>query len=118
MKKQREVTVLEDMARDCARLLDEKKADDIVLMDLKEVNSYLDMFLITTGNSIIHCRALAKEVQRFFKEKGYRERAKTNYDSGWIVLDYNYIVIHIFTREMRDYYQLERLWADAELISF
>lgn len=106
------------IAKDCARLLDEKKAKDIILLNLMKINSYLDYFLICTANSHIHCRSLAKEAQKFFHESGIHERSKSNLDSDWIVLDYNEIVIHIFTQEMREYYQLERLWADAGLIRY
>lgn len=102
-----------DAAKRCAAALSEKKGEDIILLDLKEVNSYLDYFLIATGNSLLHCRALAKEVQRFMHETGLPERTRPKLDSGWIVLDYNEIVVHVFTRELRDYYQLEYLWADS-----
>jgi len=104
------------IAKECARLLDEKKARDICVMDLMRVNSYLDYFIIATGNSAIHCRALAREAQGYLRSIGLHERAKPSLESPWIVLDYSEIVIHIFTQEMRDYYQLEKLWADAERI--
>ncbi|TAL32941.1 MAG: ribosome silencing factor [Spirochaetes bacterium] len=107
-----------DMARRCARALEEKKAEEIVLMNLMGVNSFLDYFLIATANSIMHARALARETQRYFGERGIRERNRPIMDSPWIVLDYSEIVVHIFTREGRDYYQLERLWADAEHLAF
>ncbi len=120
MKKNGEIGTADiiSLACECARMLQDKKADDTLLIDLMRINSYLDYFIITTGNSFIHCRALAREVQKFFGIKGLKERIKPRLDSSWIVLDYNEIVIHIFTREMRDYYQLEKLWADAERINF
>jgi ribosome-associated protein len=105
-------------AKDCARLFDERKAKDIILLNLMKINSYLDYFLISTANSHMHCRSLAKEAQKFFHASGISERSKSNLDSGWIVLDYNEIVIHVFTQEMREYYQLEKLWADAEQIKY
>ena len=107
-----------DIAIACARLLDEKKASDIIIMDLKNINSYLDYFIISTGNSFIHCRSLGREIQKFLKTIGYKEWTKSKLDSEWILLDYNEVVIHIFTKAMRDYYQLEKLWADANLIEF
>ncbi len=106
------------IARDCAKLLDEKKAADVLLINLMPIHSYLDYFIICTGNSLIHCRALAREAQKYFHEAGIPERSKPVLDSAWVVLDYNEIVVHIFTREMREYYLLEKLWADAESIGF
>jgi len=105
---------IQNVARGCAAFLEEKKGRDILLLDLRRVNSYLDYFLIATGNSLIHCRSLAREAQKFLDVNGLKERTRSKLDTGWIVLDYNELVIHIFTEETRDYYQLEKLWADAE----
>ncbi len=107
-----------DISRRCARILDEKKARNTVIMDLRAVNSYLDYFLITTGNSRLHCRALARELEKFIRAEGMRERSRPEFDTGWIILDFNEILVHIFTEEMREYYQLEKLWGDAERISY
>lgn len=105
-----------NIAKQCAERIKEKKGKDILILDLRKVNSYLEYFIIATGNSQIHCNALAKDLSDFMdslKLKGYR---KPIFDSGWIALDYNEIVIHIFNEDLRNYYQLERLWADAEII--
>ncbi len=107
-----------ETARKCARMMSEKKAKDIVLMDLRRVNNYLDYFLLATGNSVIHCRSLAKEVQKALAMSNVKSRNKSNLDSEWIVLDYNEIVVHIFTQETRDFYQLEKLWGDATVMSY
>ena len=107
-----------ELSRGCARLLDEKKATDIILLDLREINSYLDFFIICTGNSLIHCKALAKEAQVYFKKAGLKEKNKPNMLSPWIAIDYDEIVVHIFTEETRTYYQLEKLWADAKILDY
>ncbi len=107
-----------EISRKCARVLDEKKGSDIIILDLRDVNSYLDYFIITTGNSRIHCRALARELERFGHSEELRQRNKPDYDSGWIILDFNELIIHIFTQEMREYYQLEKLWGDAARIEY
>lgn len=106
------------MAKECARILVGKKASDVLLMDLKRINSYLDYFIIATGNSHIHCTALAKETQKYFSKINYTGISKSRLDTGWIALDYNEIIVHIFTRELRDYYQLERLWGDSDFITY
>lgn len=102
----------------CAKTLDEKKSEDILLIDLKEVNSYLDLFLIATGSSQVHCRGLYRELSKKMHELNFRERNKPDLDSSWIIMDYDELVIHIFTREKREYYRLEHLWADAERINY
>ena len=104
------------IAGECRKMLIDKKAGNVLVIDLKNINSYLDFFIIATGNSFIHGRSLAKEVQRFFKDNKFAERTKTRLDTGWIALDYSEIVVHIFVQELRDYYQLEKLWADADFI--
>lgn len=103
--------------RNSALLLSEKKGVDVIMMDLREVNSYLDYFLIVTGNSRIHCRALAREMERFIHAQGLRLRNRPDYESGWIILDFSELIVHVFTSEMRDYYKLEKLWGDARRIS-
>ena len=107
-----------EISRRCARVLEEKKGADTIILDLTGVNSYLDYFVITTGNSHIHCRALARELEKFFYTQGLRQRNRPDHESGWILLDFNEIIVHIFTREMREYYQLERLWGDAKKIMY
>jgi ribosome-associated protein len=104
--------------RECARVIDEKKGADIVFLDLRGVNSYLDYFLIATGNSRVHCRSLARELEKLVRARGLRTRSKPDYDSEWIILDFNELIVHIFTRDARDYYQLEKLWGDAKRIAF
>jgi ribosome-associated protein len=106
------------LSRECAKLLDEKKSEDIVLLDLRSVNSYLDYFLIATGNSQMHCRSLYRELSKYMDSVNIRERNKPDLNSEWIVVDYNELIVHIFTSEMRDYYQLEKLWGDADKIQF
>jgi len=118
LKKKFEENEIIDIAKNCAKVLAGKKAEDILLMDLREINSYLDYFIICTGNSHIHCTALAKEIQKYFKEINFKGLANPRLDTGWIALDYNEIVVHIFTGELRDYYQLERLWGDADFIAY
>ncbi len=103
---------------DCIELFDMKKGGNPLFMDLRGVNSYLDFFVIVTGNSQLHCRALAKEAGRFLTEKGLREKGKPDYNSPWIILDHGDLIVHVFLEEARSYYNLERLWADAEIIRF
>ena len=103
-----------DLLEGCRRILDEKKADSTVVLNLAAVNPYFEYFVITTGSSMIHCKALARDLGNHFDELGLKERSRPDLDSTWIILDYDDIIVHIFTEETRQYYQLEKLWADAE----
>ncbi|HNR87558.1 MAG TPA: ribosome silencing factor [Spirochaetota bacterium] len=108
---------LADCARSCAGVLDQKKANDIIVLNLKGVNSAFDYFVIATAQSHLHCRALAKELQRHLHSLGMVQRGKPDLDTGWVLLDFNEIIVHVFIQEQREYYQLEKLWADAERIT-
>lgn len=101
-----------NLIRDCKSLLEEKKADNVVALDLMDVNSYLDYFVIATANSRLHSRSLAAELQNFLRGKLVL-RYMPEIDTGWIVLDYNEVIFHLFLQEEREYYNLEKLWADA-----
>ncbi|HOW82800.1 MAG TPA: ribosome silencing factor [Spirochaetota bacterium] len=116
-KKTRE-QVMREVAASCAAFIEEKKAQSTLVLDLREVNSYLDYFIITTGSSMVHCRALSRDIRKYMAAMGYKQRNRPETESGWIVMDFDEIVIHIFTEQLREYYQLERLWADAKKIPF
>lgn len=112
-------TAIDDRGRlavECGRFLEDKKGRDVMVMDLRPVNSYLDYFVIVTGNSHIHCRAMARDIRDFLLERGCRERGRASLETDWIVLDFNDLIIHIFTEEPRGYYALEKLWADAPVL--
>jgi len=96
---------------DCCNLLNDQKAEDTVCLDITKYNTYFDYFIIATGSSKIHCRSLAKHVRELFVKSGYKERSKPDLNSPWIILDFDEFIIHIFTKETREYYQLEKLWA-------
>jgi ribosome-associated protein len=106
------------LSAECARIIVDKKGSDVLLLDLRRINSYFDYFLIATGNSRIHCRALARELEKSMLARGLRSRNRPDYESGWIVIDFGELIAHIFTGETRDYYQLEKLWGDAERRAF
>jgi ribosome-associated protein len=109
---------MKQIAVACARKLEEKKAEDTLLLEVIEINPYFDFFIITSGNSQVHCRSLARDIEKHLAATPLRGRSKPDLNSGWIILDYDDIVVHIFTHELRDYYQLEKLWADGEHIDY
>ena len=103
------------LVREIAKVLDEKKAVDITAIKTEEVTIVSDYFVIASGTSNTHVKSLADDVeyeirQRFGVDPEHIEGRAT----GWILLDYGTVLVHVFTREDREYYNLERLWADAQ----
>ncbi|MDD2281863.1 MAG: ribosome silencing factor [Eubacteriales bacterium] len=90
---------------------EEKKAADIKILDISSRSSFTDYFILATGLNKIHTRAVADFVEETLAGQGILPFSKGGYQEGeWILLDYLDFVVHIFTPEARDYYQLERLW--------
>ena len=99
--------------------LQSKKGLDILLMDLRSSTDTTDFFILCTATSDLHVKTLADEVTNKLKEQGHRPWHVEGYKSRrWILIDYVDIVVHIFRREAREFYALERLWGDAECTSF
>ena len=97
-------------------LIMEKKGEDIVILDLRKITSVADFFIITTGNSNVHVRAIAEEIREKMKKKNktipwHIEGLKAQ---RWILIDYVDIVVHIFDYDSRLYYSIEKLWEDAK----
>ena len=103
-----------------AAAIDDKKGLDIALLDVSELLVVTDVFVIGSGTSNRHVRTLADDAEGMLKERLDRRplRREGREYSKWILLDYGDMVVHVFDQETRDYYQLERLWADAPVIEF
>lgn len=98
--------------------MEERKASDIVVMDLRGLkNSFTDFFVICSGNSDTQIEAISEsvesEVQKTNKEKPWRSEGKNNKE--WILMDYVNVVVHVFLKDKRQFYGLEELWGDAEV---
>jgi len=103
-----------DLAKKAALLLDDKKAMDIRVIKIEEISSLADYFVLVTGTSNTHVRSLSDEVEMKLKEQGLLPMGVEGYRyNSWILLDYTSVVIHIFTAEGREFYNLDRLWADG-----
>ena len=108
-----------DFAKKIADILNEKKAKDIKIMEVGKVSGICDFFVFCNGTSTTHVKALADEIDVKLKEEGIMPHHLEGYrHANWILLDYSSVVVHIFLEEMRDYYKLERLWADAEIMDY
>ena len=109
----------EELAHAVFDVLDEKKAENIQVLYVKEQTVITDYFVICTGNSSTQVKALGGELEYKMGLRGVDPLHYEGRDSdGWIVVDYGYVIVHIFNRELRDFYQLEKLYGDAEEIHF
>ena len=107
----------QQIIREITALLDERKAEDVVVLDLRQHANIADYFVIATGANKPHLKALYDGMQRCFKDAGFRGYQKAGVpDSGWMIMDYHGIMVHIFERELRAFYDLEKLWKDAPRI--
>ena len=99
----------------CCEALDDKKAEEIRILKMGDRCSIADYFIIATGTSQPHLKALNKSLEAVLKEIGAEILGKERYrPSGWAVIDAIDVVIHVFSREAREFYALESLWKDAE----
>lgn len=99
----------------CRELADNKKAEDIVILDLRELSSVTDYFVIASGTSEPHLRAIVDEItDKLRDEHGLRPRAiDGTFQAAWVVLDYFDVIIHVMRQDIRERYDLETLWGDA-----
>ncbi|MEE3327158.1 MAG: ribosome silencing factor [Myxococcota bacterium] len=97
----------------------ELKADQVIGLDMREVSSFADSFVIASGGSSRHVRSIAEAIIKAVEESGERPIGVEGLDEGrWVLIDANDVVIHIFAGDSRDDFSLERLWSDAPLIAF
>ena len=103
-----------------AAAIDDKKGLDVVLLDVSELLVVTDVFIIASGTSNRHVKTLADDAEAKLKADLGRQplRREGREYSKWVLLDYGDMVVHVFDQETRNYYQLERLWADAPVIEF
>jgi ribosome-associated protein len=99
----------------CRKLADDKKADNITILDVREVSSVTDYFVIASGTSEPHLRAIVDEItDRLREDCGVQPRAVDGtLRAAWIVLDYFDVIVHIMRQDVRERYDLETLWGDA-----
>lgn len=102
----------------CAAAAGDKKAEDVVVLDLHEISGFTDYFVICSGTSEPQLKAIAEAVRDFAREE--KQRKPLNQDgypaSSWVVVDFGDVIVHIFHQESRAFYDLENLWKDAPLI--
>ena len=92
----------------------ERKADDLIGLDVREISSFADTFIIATGTSDRHVRSVADSIEAALKAHGEPPMGIEGYDEGrWVLIDLGDVIVHVFQRQVREEYDLERLWANA-----
>ena len=106
-----------EVALNVTKALDEKKGMDIKLLRIEKVSSLADYFLICTGTSNTHVKTLCDYAEEAMEQMGEPMLGREGHrGNSWELLDYGSVVVHVFTEEARKFYDLERLWADAEVV--
>ncbi|MFM1768352.1 MAG: ribosome silencing factor [Verrucomicrobiota bacterium] len=103
------------LANLCRKLADNRKAEDLVVLDVRKISSVTDYFVIASGTSEPHLRAIADEIQgKLETEHGLQPRnIDGSLTGGWVVLDFFDVIVHIMRADVRAHYDLEGLWSDA-----
>ena len=105
------------LVKEIAKVLDEKKAIDIVAIKTEEVTIVSDYFIIASGTSNTHAKSLVDDVEYEIKQRfGVDPEHIEGRATGWILLDYGCVLVHVFDPQSREYYNLDRLWGDAAKI--
>ena len=100
-----------------ARVAENRQALDVVVLDLREASSITDYFLICTGGSGRQVQAIADAIDEQLKKRGVASLGVEGYrEARWILMDYGDVIVHVFSQETRDFYDLERLWGNAPKI--
>lgn len=109
---------VKEMALLAVKALEDKKAEDICIIDISEVSVLADYFIIAGGNNTSQLQAMADAVEENLGKAGYPVKQVEGYNSAnWILQDFGDIIVHIFDRENRLFYDLERIWKDGKKIS-
>ena len=103
-----------ELMENIVKVLDENKGIDIEALEITELTTVADYFVIVTGTSSTHVRALTEDVEDGLSKLGVEPERIEGKATGWILMDYGSVIVHIFTADMREHFNLEHLWADAK----
>ena len=105
----------DSLVYDMAQILDKRKAEDIVLIDVKGITIIADSFIICSGRSSTHIKTLADELEEQMAKRGiFKTRIEGYQEARWIVMDFGDILVHIFHNDERKFYDIERLWKSED----
>ncbi len=107
-----------EMVKIAAKALEEKKAEDIRVIDIREISTIADFFVIANGTNQNQLQAMRDAVDEELYKAGYHtKQVEGNQNSSWVLMDYNDIIVHIFSKEDRLFYDLERMWTDGKTVA-
>ena len=107
-----------ELAKIAVKALDDKKGEDITFIDISEVSVVADYFIIAGGSNRSQIQAMADNVDECLSRNGGNLKQIEGYDAGnWVLLDFQDVIVHIFDRDNRLFYDLERIWRDGKLIA-
>lgn len=108
---------VKEMARIVYRALEDKKGENISIIDISAVSPLADYFIITNGSSDSQVKALVDNVEEKMHKAGHSQIQREGLQTGnWVLLDYGDVVVHVFNKENREFYHLERIWSDGKRI--
>ncbi len=105
-----------DMARTACHALEDKKGGDVRILDISHLSVMSDYFVITNGNSDSQVKALVENVEEKMHQAGYTLKQQEGKGGTWVLMDYGDVIVHIFDKDGRSFYNLERIWSDAKII--
>lgn len=106
-----------DFAKTAIEVMKDKKAEDIKALDIHEISTMADYFVIASASNSNQVKAIADEIEEKLYEQGCKLIHSEGYQTArWVLLDFGDLIVHIFHKEDREFYQLERVWADAKQI--
>ena len=112
-----DIEISKNMAKMAVEALEDRKGEDVHVIDISEISTLADYFIIASGTNINQVQALADNVQEVLGRAGFDTKNVEGYESGkWILLDFGDIIVHVFDSENRLFYDLERIWRDGKLI--
>jgi ribosome-associated protein len=113
-----DISVSKKMALMAVDALEDRKGDNVRIIDISEISTLADYFIIASGSNINQVQAMADSVQEKLGREGFLTKNVEGYEAGnWILLDFGDIIVHVFDNENRLFYDLERIWRDGKNIS-
>ena len=97
------------------KVLEDKKASNLMILDIASISTLADYFVLASADNVRQLDALKDSVEEAFPGEPLRKEGESS--SGWILMDFRDIVVHLFSKEMREYYDLEKIWSDAKRVS-